>query len=150
MSTSRGPSGEVVDEWGSRRIIEWRMDGHTIASIAALARCSERLVKNILKLHRAGQSSRVPKQGQGRTDDVRWIFGGSRGEGNLRALERLRDAYDDTSWFETCGELLSSCLGGHQHTPPLPVRGISCWDTPRSWYVPCPVICILRSPDLPT
>ena len=33
----------------------------------------------------------MPRQGQGKRDDPRWIFAGPRGEGNLKDLERCLD-----------------------------------------------------------
>ena len=54
-------------------------------------------------------TARVPRQGQGKKDDVRWHFAGPKMHANLRELERVRgSSSDDTLLSETFRDLQSS------------------------------------------
>ena len=57
----------------------------------------------------------MPRQGQGKVDDVRWVFAGKHGPGNLEALERCDAAGDvdelvQEMQIRLSSECLSPCL----------------------------------------
>ena len=88
------PLGDVVDEWGARRILALREGGAHLHDIASQLGTSFATVKRVLQVWRRDGVAREPKQGAGKKDDVRWIFAGPRGPANLYHLERIRSATD--------------------------------------------------------
>ena len=90
------PSGEVIPEWGARRICEMSKQGVTAAAIAKTFSTSVSTVTRITNDHAySGGGYRVPKQGAGKRDDQRWILAGPRAEHNLRAIERAWNEEED-------------------------------------------------------
>ena len=95
MSTSLSslpPSGSTVGANVAELIIRhWQhsnqraADAHEIAGVFATSFAT---VMRIVDHFKQTREARVPKPGQGKTDDPRWIFSGPRGHANLHRLER--------------------------------------------------------------
>lgn len=109
-SASFAPSGEVVDVWGARRILDALERGESRKSICHWARISNSTLRRIIR-HRSayGGAAREPAQGQGKRDDPRWHYAGSRGRTNLAELEIIRTTHGDKELLrETQRRVLAS------------------------------------------
>ena len=62
---------------------------HSIADARKDYPMSESTAKRIISHYRATGEAREPRQGQGRTNDPRWVYAGPDGPANLAALEAI-------------------------------------------------------------
>ena len=85
------PLGDVVDQWGARRVLALREGGVQLPTIAGQLGMSISTVERVLDHAAATEGGvRVPRQGQGKQDDPRWKFAGPSGPKNLVHLDRLK------------------------------------------------------------
>ena len=90
------PMSDVVPEWGARRVLAHARNGLSSKSIGGILGVSTATVDRILNAAGPDRNvARVPRQGQGRVNDMRFHFAGDQGPGNLEALERCREAAED-------------------------------------------------------
>ena len=78
--------GDVVPEWGARRVLAHAANGASVREIAGMLGTSDTTVERVIKASRNSGGARVPRQGQGKVDDVRWIFAGPNGPETWRHL----------------------------------------------------------------
>ena len=80
----------------ARRILDALERGESRQSICRWARTSNSTLVRIIRHKSAyGGAAREPAQGQGKRDDPRWHFAGSRGRTNLAELETIRTTHGD-------------------------------------------------------
>ena len=88
--------------------------------------------------HRARTgNARVPRQGQGKKDDPRWVYSGPRGPGNLLALERVMEAGDATDLIKETHERAGPLIEATRRTRPPRGSCARSSTTPRKWYASC-------------
>ena len=93
--------GEVLDASAAKIVIRMLESGMTKRTVAELVETSQSTVKRVRRHYeRNAGAIRDPKPGSGRMEDVRWHFGGARGEVNSALLDRVAQGMDASATHE--------------------------------------------------
>ena len=79
----------------ARLIRSFSRQGYSREDIARMLGRHLSSVRRVLRHYRKHGEDRVPRQGKGRLNDVRWVFAGPHKDAALRELQRIKDAGDD-------------------------------------------------------
>jgi biotin operon repressor len=90
----QAPIRQWQDQRNAEKSIRKHEAGLSQAQIAEALGCSRSTVKRDLRHHRETGEPRESRRGQGKTNDIRWIFAGDGGPARLSLLENVKEAGD--------------------------------------------------------
>ena len=89
------PNQPPADEGVARVMRQLKCRGYTLNEISDITGYYRYVVRRILRYYKRHGKDRVPQQGRGKRDDVRWVFAGPRKDVALDALELIKSSGDD-------------------------------------------------------
>ena len=90
----QAPIRQWQDQRNAEKSIRKHEAGLSQAQIAEALGCSRSTVKRDLRHHHETGEPRESRRGQGKTNDIRWIFAGDGGPARLSLLENIKEAGD--------------------------------------------------------
>ena len=72
------PNQPPADEGVARVMRQLKCRGYTLNEISDITGYDRYVVRGILRYYKRHGKDRVPQQGRGKRDDVRWVFAGPR------------------------------------------------------------------------